>query len=281
MQRGEDQNGTVIQPASVNGNVSTYKVADIQSERVLSILYKEVSQSEEKTEEVKGEEKSDEEQKESDDTNGTLKPECTLSQTVDGTMITVKSPEGALEEGWTLDVEKVSAKSVKSAIEGAVEDADAIEEIKAFDITIYDKDGNAIQPDGSVQVSFSGTGIKGDAAEVYHVDDSQKKAEKVCDATTNSNVEFEAEHFSIYAVVGSNTVYANTKDKHMRYFEFVHNLGIHSWDIPALVVAVILVVMILVRRHNQKKRVEDFEEELDQKIQDLREELDKTPAQEV
>lgn len=67
----------------------------------------------------------------------------------------------------------------------------------------------------------------------------------------------------------------------MRYFEFVHNLGIHSRDIPALIVAVILVVMILVHRHNQKKREKDFEEELDQKIQDLREELDKTPAQEV
>ena len=67
----------------------------------------------------------------------------------------------------------------------------------------------------------------------------------------------------------------------MRYFEFVHNLGIHSWDIPALIVAVILVVMILVHRHNQKKREKDFEEELDQKIQNLREELDKTPAQEV
>ena len=67
----------------------------------------------------------------------------------------------------------------------------------------------------------------------------------------------------------------------MRYFEFVHNLGIHSWDIPALIVAVILVVMILVHRHNQKIREKDFEEELDQKIQDLREELDKKPAQEV
>lgn len=44
----------------------------------------------------------------------------------------------------------------------------------------------------------------------------------------------------------------------MRYFEFVHNLGIHSWDIPALIVAVILVVMILVHRHNQKKREKDF-----------------------
>ena len=67
----------------------------------------------------------------------------------------------------------------------------------------------------------------------------------------------------------------------MRYFEFVHNLGIHSCDIPALIVAVILVVMILVHCHNQKKREKDFEEELDQKIQDLREELDKKPAQEV
>ena len=29
-----DQNGAAIQPASVNGNVSTYNVADIQSEKV-------------------------------------------------------------------------------------------------------------------------------------------------------------------------------------------------------------------------------------------------------
>ena len=36
----------------------------------------------------------------------------------------------------------------------------------------------------------------------------------------------------------------------MRYYEFVHNLGIHSWDIPALIVAVILVVMILVHHRN-------------------------------
>ena len=50
----------------------------------------------------------------------------------------------------------------------------------------------------------------------------------------------------------------------MRYYEFVHNLGIHSWDIPALIVAVILVVMILVHH---------FEDDLDQKIQEIREEM--------
>lgn len=38
----------------------------------------------------------------------------------------------------------------------------------------------------------------------------------------------------------------------MRYFEFVHNLGLHAWDIPALVALVILVIMIIVHHNNQK-----------------------------
>lgn len=58
----------------------------------------------------------------------------------------------------------------------------------------------------------------------------------------------------------------------MRYFEFVHNLGIHTWDLPALVALVILVIMILVHHNNQKKRDDDFEKELDEKIQEIREE---------
>lgn len=57
----------------------------------------------------------------------------------------------------------------------------------------------------------------------------------------------------------------------MRYFEFVHNLGTHSWDIPTLIVVVILIIMILVHHTNQEKRQNDFEEELDKKIQEIRE----------
>ena len=55
----------------------------------------------------------------------------------------------------------------------------------------------------------------------------------------------------------------------MGYFEFVHNLGIHSWDIPALIALVILVIMIIVHHNNQKKRDDDFEKELDDKIQEI------------
>ena len=217
-------NGAQIAPESTDGNVSTYKLSGVAEEKAITITYNKVetpTEDEQTPDGTAGDEAGTTGTENDANVSGdeptkvieNLKPAKTLSETVDGTIVTVSAPEGALEDGWTLQVKKVSVKSIKSAIEDAVEDADAIEEIKAFDITIYDKDGNAIQPDGSVQVSFSGTGIKGDAAEVYHVDDSKKKAEKVCDATTNSKVEFEAEHFSIYAVVGSNTVYANTKDK--------------------------------------------------------------------
>ena len=38
----------------------------------------------------------------------------------------------------------------------------------------------------------------------------------------------------------------------MRYYEFVHNLGIHSWDIPALIVAVILTLRMTWIRRSRK-----------------------------
>ena len=47
-----DQNGTAIQPASVNGNVSIYNVTDIRSEKVFSVTYNKVeTQTEEKKDE--------------------------------------------------------------------------------------------------------------------------------------------------------------------------------------------------------------------------------------
>lgn len=47
-----DQNGTAIQPASVNGNVSTYNVTDIRSEKVFSVTYNKVeTQTEQKKDE--------------------------------------------------------------------------------------------------------------------------------------------------------------------------------------------------------------------------------------
>lgn len=216
-------NGAQIAPESTDGNVSTYKLSGVAEEKAITITYNKVEtpvEDEQTPDGTAGDEAGTTGTENDANVSGdeptkaieNLKPARTLSEVVDGTIVTVSAPEGALEDGWTLHVKKVSSKSVKKAIENAVEDADAIEEIKAFDITILDKDGNEVQPDGSVQVSFSGAEVKGDAKEIYHVDDAKKNAEKVSDATTENNVAFEAKHFSIYVMVGQSKVYANTKD---------------------------------------------------------------------
>lgn len=56
----------------------------------------------------------------------------------------------------------------------------------------------------------------------------------------------------------------------MRYYEIVHALGIHSWDLPALLVFVILMAVLLGHHHKQKQRTKEFEKKLHEKIQEIR-----------
>lgn len=58
----------------------------------------------------------------------------------------------------------------------------------------------------------------------------------------------------------------------MRFYEFAHSIGIHVWEIPALAVAVLMIVVGLVHWRNQRNREKDFEEELEERGRELREE---------
>ncbi len=62
----------------------------------------------------------------------------------------------------------------------------------------------------------------------------------------------------------------------MQFYEFAHNLGVHVWEIPSLVVILVMVIMGIVHWRNQKKRDSDFENELNEKIQEIREALAET-----
>ena len=62
----------------------------------------------------------------------------------------------------------------------------------------------------------------------------------------------------------------------MQLYEFAHNLGVHVWEIPSLVVILVMVIMGIVHWRNQKKRDSDFEDELNEKIQEIREALAET-----
>lgn len=53
----------------------------------------------------------------------------------------------------------------------------------------------------------------------------------------------------------------------MQFYEFVHSIGIHLWEIPALIAALAMIVVGLVHWRNQGKREKDFEKELEESRQ--------------
>lgn len=54
---------------------------------------------------------------------------------------------------------------------------------------------------------------------------------------------------------------------------FVHDsLGLHFWDLPALLVGAVMIVMVVVHMHNQKKREKDFDEERQEKLEAMQKE---------
>ena len=55
----------------------------------------------------------------------------------------------------------------------------------------------------------------------------------------------------------------------MQFYEFVHSIGIHLWEIPALIAALAMIVVGLVHWRNQSKREKDFEKELEENRQQM------------
>lgn len=56
-------------------------------------------------------------------------------------------------------------------------------------------------------------------------------------------------------------------------YQFVHNsLGLCFWEIPALLVGIGMIILFAVHKHNQKKRLREFEDGLEEKINVLKEE---------
>ena len=55
-------------------------------------------------------------------------------------------------------------------------------------------------------------------------------------------------------------------------YQFIHNtLGLCFWDLPALLVGIIMIVVFAVHKHNQKKRQSKFEDELEEKMKAIKE----------
>lgn len=56
------------------------------------------------------------------------------------------------------------------------------------------------------------------------------------------------------------------------FYVYVHNaLNLHFWDVPAIITGILVIAVWAVHRHNQKKREEEFNEMMDEKIQTIKE----------
>lgn len=52
------------------------------------------------------------------------------------------------------------------------------------------------------------------------------------------------------------------------FYYYVHNsLGLHFWDLPALAVGIVMIVMLIVHTHNQRKREKKFDKERKEKLE--------------
>lgn len=96
-------------------------------------------------------------------------PEQVLSAVAsDGATITIMAPEGSVPENSTVVAEPVENDSVAQSIEDALNEEDkTLNEYKAYDITILDKDGNEIQPEKDVQVSITGVTVSGEEKQYF------------------------------------------------------------------------------------------------------------------
>ncbi len=102
--------------------------------------------------------------------------------TVNGTSITVKADAGVFPAGSTLEVapiskDEASAKGVEGAIDTKRDSDKNVVDSMTFDITIYDADGNEIEPDnskGEVKITFNNSKISNSnlSTDIYHIVDA-------------------------------------------------------------------------------------------------------------
>ena len=120
---------------------------------------------------------------------------------------------GVLPKGARLIVEQVNRKAILNAVENTVSDNNKeMDSAVALDISIVDKDGNKIQPNGIVNITFVNTGVSGDEVKIYHVEDDASAVTEIANNTDS----FDASHFSIYVITVENEVPLTT-------FNFVAN----------------------------------------------------------
>ena len=110
-----------------------------------------------------------------------------------GTQVIVRKLHGSFPAGAYVKVFIVPNDSAQSAVEKVLDEHTELVDLIAYDITIYDKDGNEIIPDDDVEVMILGAFLEGGQdVSVYHIEDNGN-AEKVTDVQDPTQISFGAQ----------------------------------------------------------------------------------------
>jgi hypothetical protein len=121
---------------------------------------------------------------------------------VDGAVIKVTAAEGVLPEGTCVEAKAVEDEKYAAAVNEAM--GDVLGTYVAYDITLYDVEGNEVQPTEAVNVAifdaFAGEDEDATPA-VFHVNDDATEVQIVTARQLDAEVQsFDVEHFSVYLV---------------------------------------------------------------------------------
>ncbi|MBQ4458965.1 MAG: hypothetical protein II911_01040, partial [Clostridia bacterium] len=132
-------------------------------------------------------------------------PAQSWERTAGGIKVSVEAPEGAFPENTKIAVTPVNGSSLMDTVSDAV-DGEVLE-VQAVDITFFDADGREIEPAVPIRVVMTPAATENaeEKTSVVHVDVVQQTAELVEQAAgtefDNSEVVFDADAFTIYAIV--------------------------------------------------------------------------------
>ena len=163
-----------------------------------------------------------------------------LSSVCSGVEVTVTADEGVLEPGTTLNVKKVSTIKATEAVEDILAENQSVEELVAFDVTLV-KDGEEVQPNGQVNLSFANISFVDQAEDedkelvIAHVADSMTDAEDMGEIiVSDDSVAVDTTHFSVYAVAlvkaSDETEYKTITEKYESQNGFNYNDGNNSYS---------------------------------------------------
>lgn len=127
--------------------------------------------------------------------------------------VRVTAGEGVLPEGTVVQALPVYRQDVIDAVASVVEDQGrTLEDAVAVDVTLRDAQGNVIQPNDAVHVSFINAGMDtGEQVGVYRVADDASAVEEIPAAQASANMQsVVVEHFSIYVITDETPVYLAT-----------------------------------------------------------------------